>query len=129
MFGSENVQTVVVSLDYDPEADKSFVIWRAPRDCEIKEAWACVVDDVAASTANYFSLTLLDGGANASGTAAMTNAIGGTAGWTGGTPKNFTISEGTLDENDYLVLKYDETGTATFKQVTVGFEYVLGVGA
>jgi len=129
MIGSYNKKSVVFSVAYDPAADETLPIWRAPDACEITGAYAVAVNDVAASTANYFDVTLQDGGADGSGTAAMSDAIGGTAGWTGLDPKTFTISEGTLDAGDVVTLLYNEEGTGTFTQLTVQLDYVLGHGA
>ena len=126
MFGSQNKQSVVFSVAYDPAADETYPLWRAPQACEIVAAYATVANDVAASTANYFTLALQNGGAAGTATTALAAAIGGTAGWTGLTPKTFTVSEGTLAAGEVVTAAYDETGTGTFTQVTVQLDYVLG---
>ena len=129
MFGSENIETVVTVFTYDPGADDKLPVWIAPKKCEIKSAKAVVANDVAASTANYFTVGLVNGGSDGSGTAVLAAAIGGTAGWTGLDPKDFTMSEGTLDEGDVVVWDYDETGTGTFGVLAVQLNVVYGLGA
>jgi hypothetical protein len=129
MFGSENVQSVVVSFAYDPNADEVLPLFRAPAACEIISASATIPNDLAAGTDNYFTVALRNGGSAGTATTAMAAAIGGTAGWTGLTPKAFTISEGTLAAGDVVTVSYDETGTGTFTALVVQLNYVLGVGA
>ncbi len=128
MFQSEVRFPVVVSIDEDPAADQVYPVWRAPAACEVKSAYATVVDDVAASTANYFSVQLLNGGAAGTATTAISDAIGGTAGWTGLTPKTFTMTSSgkNISAGEVVVLKYDETGTGTFGQITVQLDVVYG---
>lgn len=120
---------VVLYIDHDPAADNVLPLFRAPKACKIVGARATVADDVAASTANYFSLTLVDGGADGAGTAEFSDAIGGTPGWTGLTPKSFAItgSQHRLDAGDVVQLKYDEEGTGTFVAMTVQLEVVYGM--
>lgn len=129
MFGGTQKQSVVINIDYDPAADEVHPLWRAPAACEVLGAYATVVNDVGASTANYFSLALRNGGAAGTATTALAAAIGGTPGWTGLTPKPFTISDGTLAAGDVVTAVYDEEGTGTFTQMAVQLDYVLGVGA
>ena len=68
---------------------------------------------------------------NASKRAAVASALGatGTGDWTANVPRDFTISEGTLDGGDYLCVGYIESGTIAPKNITVNFEWVNGVGA
>ena len=129
MFASQNVKSVVFDVAYDPAADEIYPLWVAPKAVEIVSAYATVANDVAANTANYFTVALRNGGSDGAGTTAIADAIGGTAGWTGLTPKAFTISEGTLAAGDVVEAVYDETGTGTFGQLTVQIDYVDGIGA
>lgn len=128
MFGSENIETVTMSFDYDPAGDEVMPLWIAPKACEIENAYVTVANDIAASTADFFSLALRNGGSAGSGTAELAGAVGGTVGWTGLKPVPFTLSEGTLAKGDVVELVYDETGTATFGQVTVQLNVVYGLG-
>lgn len=129
MFASQNTKSVCVAIDYDPAADEVIPLWRAPKACEITGAYATVVNDVGADTANYFNLSLRNGGSAGTATTALGGSIGGTGGWTGLTPVSFTISEGTLAAGDVVTLNYDETGTGTFTEVTIQLDYVDGLGA
>lgn len=130
MIGGAFTFPVVVFLYGDPEADNNIPLLVCPQDLTIVSAKATVMDDVAANTANYFSLTLVDGGADGSGTSEISDAIGGTAGWTGLTPKSFTMvednNEHRLDSGDVVVLKYDEEGTGTFTAMAVQLNVRLG---
>lgn len=129
MFGGAQKNSIVIVMDYDPAADEVHPLWRAPAACEVTGAYATVVNDVAASTANYFSVALRNGGAAGTATTALAAAVGGTPGWTGLTPKTFTVSEGTLAAGDVVTAVYDEEGTGTFAQLNIQLDYVLGVGA
>ncbi len=137
MFGRD-VQYSVTFTFSDPTEDESFPMWRVPAELtkvEILEAWISTNTALAAGTVNGVEVTLLDGGSDATGTGTVGSPMGGTdAGgtfpaWEVATPQNFTISEGTLDAGDYLVLKYDESGTVAGLTWTVSFTYVSGVGA
>lgn len=129
MFGSQDKKSVVATFAYDPAADEVLPVWRAPAACEVVAAYATVPNDVAASTANYFTVALRNGGAAGTATTALAAAIGGTPGWTGLTPKTFTVSEGTLAAGDVVTASYDEEGTGTFTSLSIQLDYVLGVGA
>lgn len=128
MFQSQVYFPVNVTVDYDPAADEVLPLWRAPAACEIKSAYATVVNDVAASTANYFTAQLLNGGAAGTASTAISDAIGGTAGWTGLTPKAFTVTAAgkNLAAGDVVTLSYDETGTGTFGVLNVQLDVQYG---
>lgn len=128
MFQSEVRFPVVVTLTHDPGADQVYPIWRAPKACEIKSAYAMTADDVAASTTDYFSVQLLNGGTAGTATTAISNAIGGTAGWTGLTPKEFTLTSTgkNVDAGEVVTLKYDENGAGTFGVLAVQLDVVFG---
>jgi len=137
MFGRDVQYTVSVAVA-DFQGDKSMPIWRVPAEMtkiEILEAWCCTDTTKAASTANGCEVALLDGGSAGSGTALLTNTLGGTdaegtyPAWTAVTPQSWTMAEGTLDAGDYVVFKYAETGTDAPKNFVVSFVYVSGVGA
>lgn len=123
MFASEVRFPVVVSLNYDPAADDVIPIWRAPLACEVKSAYATVVNAVAANTANYFSVTLQNGASTA-----ISDVIGGTAGWAAYTPKEFTMTAAGKDlaAGDVVTLSYDEEGTGTFVHMVVQLDVAYG---
>jgi len=126
MFQGLDFKSIVVQLDYDPAADDVLPLWRAPAKATIVGAYATVTNNVAASTADYFTALLRNGGAAGTATTAISDAIGGTAGWTGLTPKSFTLSADELAAGDLLQLVYDETGTGTFTAMNVQLDVIYG---
>lgn len=132
-FGRDIQHTVTVVVS-DPTADSIFPIWRVPGEItkiEILEAWANSDTAVTLGNGTGIALTMLDYGTAAAGNVGtVTSVLGGTTiTWTANTPKEFTMSDGTLDADDYLFLKYDETGTVAPVNLTVSFTWVSGVGA
>lgn len=133
MFGYDNVQVVTVNIG-DPGADRNILIWRAPKACEIINAYA--VDNVGleAGTANYFSIALQNAGTAGTATTALATALGGTpasgtaAAWTVNVPQKFTIVEGTLSAGQWVKAAYDETGTCA-QNLSIALEVLYGVGA
>ena len=133
MFGRDVQQTVTVVIS-DPTADSTMPIWRVPSELtkvEILEAWAVCDTTTTLGNGTGIALRMYDygaGGTSVAGT--VTASLGGTTvTWTKQVPKDFTISDGTLDGGDYLVLGYDETGTVAPLNVLVSFTWVSGVGA
>lgn len=128
MFQSQVYFPVTLTLDYDPAADATFPMWRAPAACEIKSAYATVIAAVNASTANYFTAQLLNGGAAGTSTTAISDAIGGTPGWVALTPKAFTMTATgkNLAAGDVVTLKYNEEGTGTYVVMQVQLDVQYG---
>lgn len=133
MFGYDNVHVVTVSLS-DPTKDNTYKLLRVPSrndKIEILAAWAESDTTVTLGSGTGIALRLYNystAGTSASGT--VSASLGGTAvTWTAGTPKTFTISEGTMEDSEYLVVGYDESGTIAPLNLTVSVEYVIGVGA
>lgn len=114
----------------DQAGDETFAVFQAPfGGATIKSAAAIATEATTASTANYFSLTLIDGGA--AGTATTTiGTAGGTVGWAADTDQAFTVNTSLdeLDAGDWLMVKYDETGTVAPGEITVVVEWVHGKG-
>lgn len=126
MFGNATYLPVVVSIDYDPAADEDIPVWRAPFDCEVRSAYATVVNDVGASGTNYFDLALYNGGTAGTALTALAGTVGGTAGWTALTPVAFTVSAGALTAGQLVKLRYNEAGTGTFAQMIVQLDVQPG---
>ena len=80
-FPSQIPLSVVGLVAEDPAADQVYPLWRVPAGCEVTGIYFTTTDDVAASTANYFTVTPLNGGAAGTATTALGAAVGGTAGW------------------------------------------------
>lgn len=126
MFGSNNIHSVIVALNYDPAADDDIPVWVAPATCEIVSANAVCANAVAASTANYFDLALYNGGSAGTAVTAIGGTIGGTVGWGALTPKSFTVSNGSVSAGDVVYARYNEEGTGTFTVMNVQLNYVIG---
>lgn len=131
MFGYDHVATVQRTIS-DPGADGTFPIFRVPSriaKAEIIAAWAAI-DTAISGAGTIVQLTLLDGGASgtlAAGTLSAALGASGTGDWSANVPRSFTISEGTLDGGDYVLLKYDESGTIAPKNIYVEIHWVSGV--
>lgn len=133
MFGYDNVKTVTICIA-DPTKDNTYKVMRVPSrntKAEILAAWAEIDTTVTQGAGTGVALVLSDYGAAGTAEAGtVASTLGGTAvTWTANVPKTFTISEGTMDGGDWLVLKYDEEGTIAPLNITVGVEWVNGVGA
>lgn len=126
MFGSYDVKSFVVGLNYDPGADDDIPVWVAPQDAVITGASFTLANALAGSTANYFDLALYNGGTAGTATQEIGGTIGGTAGWSALTPVAFTVSNGTVTAGDVVYARYNETGTGTFTSAILQIDYVLG---
>lgn len=126
MFPSQAPVVITFDVAYDPAADETYAFFKVPtgRQFTILSACAMVPNDVGASTANYFTVALQNGGTAGTGTTAVAAAIGGTAGWTGMVPKDFTLTTDELTAGQVLKVAYDETGSGTFTQLGI---QVVGV--
>lgn len=126
MFGANNVKTLVFALDFDPAADDDIYLFKAPQQIIITSASFATNNAVAASAANYFDLAIYNGGTPGTATTAIAGTIGGTAGWSALTPKDFTISNGTVTTDQIVYLRYNEEGTGTFTAGVLQVNYRLG---
>lgn len=126
-FPSQTEKSVIVSFAYDPAADEVWPVWRAPQACQIQSGYITVPNDIGASTANYIQFLVYNGGAAGTATTDLGGTVGGTAAWTGLTPKAMTIATtNTLSAGDVVAVKYDETGTGTFTAVCIQLDYIMG---
>lgn len=126
MFGSYATETLLIPFNYDPAADDDLYVFKAPQQLEIVSASFACSNAVAASTANYFDLALYNGGTAGTATTAIAGTIGGTVGWSALTPKDFTVSNGTVTANQIVYLRYNEEGTGTFTAGVLQINYRLG---
>lgn len=126
MFGANNEKTLIIPLNYDPQADDDIYLFKAPQQLEIVSASFAINNALAGSTANYFDCALYNGGTAGTATTAIAGTIGGTAGWSALTPKDFTISNGTVTANQIVYLRYNEEGTGTFTAGAVQINYRIG---
>lgn len=132
MFGSDNIQTVSFLIN-DPGADnKAIHIWRAPAACEILHAYITVQTAQNSGTAGEFALHNYGtaGTAIKSSGGTIAGAKGGTASpLSAATPYAYTLVEGTMVSGDWVVVDYQETSDWIEVNVTITFDYVLGIGA
>lgn len=126
MFGAYEQKTLTVSYGHDPAADDDLMVFKAPQTLEIVSASFTTSNAVAASTANYFDLALYNGGTAGTAVTAIAGTIGGTVGWDAKTPKDFTVSNGTVTANQVVYLRYNEEGTGTFGHGILQVNYRLG---
>lgn len=124
---------VLPAVIYDPGQDTSINLMHVPADhvYTIEGAYAVVDRTMAASGTEYFSVQLLNGGTAGTGTTAISDEVGGTAGWTANTPKAITVTSGSgdLTAGQWLVCKYAETGTIAPGVIALSIEFVDGVGS
>lgn len=126
MFQGNDYKSVIVNLDYDPAADDVIPLWRVPLDATIMGAYATMTNALAANGTNYFSLTLRNGGTAGTATTAISDTIGGTAGWSALVPTEFTMSADEIGAGELVQLVYDEEGTGTFTAVHIQLDVVYG---
>lgn len=120
----------------DPTADKVYPVFKVPAGVGQMQVVSCIAATdtaLAEGDTNVVALTLQDGGADGTGTTAVSGevsnkATGSNGAWAAGTGahKTFTINERLLDEGDVLTLKYDETGTVAPLNVRVTGFAVIG---
>ena len=133
MFGYDDVKTVSVVIS-DPTSDATYPILRVPTrmtKIEVLRAWAEVDTTITLGSGTGIALTLLVYGSEGTGLEGTVSSIlgGTTITWTAETPKTFSLSDGTMDADEYLRVKYDESGTVAPLNITIGIDYVSGVGA
>ena len=126
MFGSNNTKTLCLAFDFDPAADDDLYVFKAPQALEIVSASFTCNNAVAADATNYFDVALYNGGTAGTATTAIGGTIGGTVGWSALTPKDFTISNGTVTADQIVYLRYNENGTGTFTAGVLQINYRLG---
>lgn len=117
----------------DPQGDQNFALMRVPDGGgEITVLAARVISDTAlvGGDTNVVAVSLKSGTTLAGSdvvAAAVTNATGGAA-WVAEEARSFTLDsdEVVLQEGDYLIAAYDETGTVAPLNHTYIVDYVQG---
>ena len=129
MLSNKRQVTVIIN---DPGADATIPLLRAPATggITIERVLMSTPIAIAAHTANYVILTMINGGTDQAGTAIISDAIGSTAGWTANANAEATIvaGSGRLTAGQILLLDYAETGTVAPVCIAVTVEYVPGHG-
>ncbi|HNB50341.1 MAG TPA: hypothetical protein PK530_00280 [Anaerolineales bacterium] len=117
----------------DPGADKRIPLLRVPEKENYTIERFDVVPDTttAASTANWWKLSLENGGTAGTAQTVIGGTVGGTAGWTANTPKTGTITAGSgrLTAGQWLNANYDENGTVAPGRFTINLEIRAGIGS
>lgn len=99
------------------------------RPTEITEGHVTMDETVAASTAEYITIGIEDGGAAGTGSTVMLTALHNqSTAFTALTTRDFTVSEGTIDAADAINVNMVETGTVT-PIPTIALAMVGGVPA
>lgn len=130
-----DLKTLVIALpdtasDWQGD-DKVANIFKAPSAAlggAIKIVRAYAVNQAATGAGTGFSLTLLNYGTAGTAVAGtVSSELGGTGDpWAAGTPKAFTISDGDLDADEWLVLRKDETNSSDPSRCMVVIQYLHG---
>ena len=98
-------------------------------EAEVTAAHWTVRTTIASSTADHYTVTLEDGAAAGTGTTAMTSGLGGVSSvMTALTTRDFTVSEGTINDADQINANVVEAGTATIIG-QLDLEFVRGLPA
>jgi hypothetical protein len=130
MLENRKILTVIIP---DATADKNFNVLRVPEKhtYTIEAAYVASNLDVAAHTANYMNVALMNGGTAGTSTDLISDSAGGTAGWALNVNKPLTIVSGSgdLTAGQVLVAKYDEEGTTAPGSLSLIVEYVDGIGS
>lgn len=122
-----NVKTTTIVVP-DPTADATFTVFKAPLGgATLVAAYAAFSAAIAADATNKITVSLLDGGADGSGTSEMATRVGSASvGWDANELHALTISDYDVDEGDQINVKYDESGTVAPGYLTVVLHWVQG---
>lgn len=119
------VSTIIVP---DPTADATITVFKAPAGgATIQAAYAAFSAAVTADATNKITVSLLDGGADGSGTTEMATRVGGASvGWGANELHALTVSQSGIDGGDQINVKYDESGTVAPGYLTVTLHWTQG---
>lgn len=89
---------------------------------------AVVIPDTTfdADGSNHYTVSLIDGGADGTGTDVMASAGGASVDWTADTEKEMTVTADSVDGDDWIHVSYAETGTVAPGNITVCIEWTAG---
>lgn len=124
---NHNITTVLFP---DQAGDDTLGILRAPAGgCTLKGVYVMASTAVTASTADYYTLTLQNGGTVGTATLAVGTALG-TVGIAADTGVAFTLNSAltNMAAGEYLKVLYDETGTVAPGEISIIVEWVQGQG-
>jgi hypothetical protein len=111
----------------DPAADLTVPVLIAPAvGLTILNAYVACSTAVDADGSNHIALSLLDGGADGTGTTALATFGGASVDYGAGELNAMTVAVDAVDGGDHIMLKYDETGTVAPGRVTLVIEWTAG---
>lgn len=121
-----NVNITTIDFD-DPAGDLTVAAFRAPEvGATILRAAVVPSATFDADGSNHYTVSLLDGGAAGTGTTAMASVGGASVDWTANTAAAMTVTADAVDGSDWVMVKYDETGTVAPGHVSVCIEWTAG---
>lgn len=115
------VETITATAEYN--------LQEMTHEAELTEAHAWITATIASSTADYFTVTLEDQGADGTGSSAMATIGGISNAFTALTTEDATITEGTINAGDAIGANHVLVGTATLTLPAVQLLWVDGLPA
>lgn len=111
----------------DQAGDGIFAVLKAPAvGATVVAAYAIASATFDADGSNHYVVSLLDGGADGTGTTSMGSVGGASVDWTAQTAKALTLTQTGVDGGDWILAKYDETGTVAPGNVVVCVHWTAG---
>ena len=118
------VTTVIVP---DPAGDATILLFKAPEvGATILNAYAACSTAIASHATNIITGSLLDGGADATGTTSMAAFGGANTAWAANEANAMTVTQDSVDGGDNVLFKYDEGGTVAPGYFVVTVEWTAG---
>lgn len=128
MIAGYNTQVTTVQVP-DPAADANVLALVAPAaGARVLAAYAFTQTAVIADVTNYITASLLDGGADGTGTTVVATGGGASVSWAANGAKALTVTAANagLDAGDHLLFKYDENGVVAPGVVGVIVHWSVG---
>ncbi len=110
----------------DPTTTLKVAILVAPFGGATVKAYASCSAAIASHADNHVTATLIDGGADGSGTTSMGTFGGASTAWLANNLNALTLTQTGLDEGDVLIVQYTEAGTVAPGTVSFSVEWVQG---
>jgi len=110
----------------DPAATLKVAILKAPFGGATVKAYASCSAAIASHATNIVTATLIDGGADGSGTTSMGTFGGANTAWLANNMNALTLTQTGIDEGDVLIVQYTEGGTVAPGTVTFSVEWTQG---
>lgn len=111
----------------DPAGTLKVAIFKAPQGgARIHAAYSSVSAAIASHASNTVTCSLLDGGADGSGTTSMGSYGGASVAHAANDMNALTLTQTKLDEGDVLIAQYAEGGTVAPGTVSFSVEWSQG---